>query len=238
MLDEGYLRIATNEEKLIGLKVTELKEILKSNSLTITGKKEDLIQRIVDNLPDSSYGKYVQGEFYILTEIGEKYVDEHSDLVLLNKHRNWMISYNEYQKEAKPGRSFYDVCWAIFNQRVLTSNMATARTAYYNMYEILVEEKKYEYAVETLLRVLYIDMCGTLGDGMSFIAPGLIDDLKKYKKYYKPDVIDKIYDWKVPHRYCRKEVFIQIIESVINGKFNFEKASSLLNEELERREKV
>lgn len=206
--------------------------------MSVTGKKEDLIKRIIDNSSCSLYEKYVQGDYHVLTKIGEKYVDEHNNLVLLNKHRNWMISYDEYQKEAKPSKSFYDVCWAIFNQRVLTSNMATASIAYYNMYEILIEEKKYEYAVETLLRTLYIDMCGTLGKEMSFIATGLIYDLKKYKKYYKREMIDKIYKWKVPHRYCRKEVFIKIIESAINGEFNYNKATLVLNEELERGEVV
>lgn len=57
---EGLIRISAPSESLVGLKVTDLKQILSKNNLKVTGKKADLIQRIMDNLDEDIYSDKVK----------------------------------------------------------------------------------------------------------------------------------------------------------------------------------
>lgn len=72
----GYLEISTYS--IGSCTVAELKEILKDNELTVSGKKSDLINRIIDNNIDLS--KYLNAvkPTYILTEKG---INETKDLL-------------------------------------------------------------------------------------------------------------------------------------------------------------
>ena len=71
-IDNGCLKIATNKDKLSILPVTDLKEILKVNSLKVSGKKAELIDRIKDSIPEEKYKIYLPCEKYIVrTDKGE-----------------------------------------------------------------------------------------------------------------------------------------------------------------------
>lgn len=70
-IDNGYLKIATNIDKLSFLTVDELKNILKVNSLKISGKKEELIDRIKSNVQENQYIAYLPiGEYITRTDRG------------------------------------------------------------------------------------------------------------------------------------------------------------------------
>lgn len=75
LCQEGYLRVQSTYEKLENLKVVELKEILKQNSLKVSGKKSELISRILECLPEKEVEKLSKGRQYILTEKGIKTIN-------------------------------------------------------------------------------------------------------------------------------------------------------------------
>lgn len=70
LCSEGYLRIPSEYERIENLTVVELKDILKQNSMKVSGKKSELIQRISENLSEKELEKVLKGKIYILTDKG------------------------------------------------------------------------------------------------------------------------------------------------------------------------
>lgn len=71
--DRGLLRAATPREALNGLKVTELKPLLKSHGLRVSGKKAVLIARIVESVPLADYAAAVR-PMNVITDFGREVV--------------------------------------------------------------------------------------------------------------------------------------------------------------------
>lgn len=71
-LVQGYLKISSDADTLPFLTVEELKAILRCNNLKVSGKKEELINRITDNIDSSVIESSIQNDNrkYILTEKG------------------------------------------------------------------------------------------------------------------------------------------------------------------------
>lgn len=243
MIQQGYLEKASLELKLNTYTVKELKLLLKSKSLKTTGKKQEQIERLLNNCDSEYLEKLFHTNYYTLSEKGKIFVNDHSDEWMIGNHQKWNIDFAEFakEKEKDPDKSFYDICWKIFNSRTRKEDPYISRNNYYDMYELLMEEKRYDYAFEELLRVIYIDVSG-MGirydinsyhngfcskkdvlencESAILIAPGLITDLEKLKNWYKPEMIENIYRWKLPIQICDKTLFKDMIEAVINERFD------------------
>ena len=175
LLKQEYLRLATLEEKLQTLTVPALKDIAVTFELQPVGKKADLISRIVELDRRSDIENRLPYQVYtVLTEKGSDFLAEHNDYVLLHRHKDWGVNWQEYDKRKK-GHSFYDVVWGFFNER-LSENMQSysrggSAERYYceernirlNMFDLLQEEGKVERALAELIHVLYIDTSGVTG---------------------------------------------------------------------------
>ena len=112
----NYLTITVCEKSLELYKVDELKSYLKSYNLSTSGKKADLIQRIIDNTPD--YPQHFTKKVCILTEKGENTVNQytaehleafknqiHNTIVWLRTNDTQSII-NEYASEEWPDAPF------------------------------------------------------------------------------------------------------------------------------------
>lgn len=55
LITNGYLKIASSKESLHALTIVQLKEILKDNKQKLSGNKNDLINRVVQNIPTKNY---------------------------------------------------------------------------------------------------------------------------------------------------------------------------------------
>jgi hypothetical protein len=74
---QGLIKQVEGVEKLNLLKIDELKFILKSNDLKVTGKKSELINRIYMNINDNLYSPYLpKGIILIRTSRGEEHYHE------------------------------------------------------------------------------------------------------------------------------------------------------------------
>ena len=234
---EGFYREAVSAERLSALKVTELKPLLAELGLPVSGKKDALIQRILDHSDDSFVLNYCPNPIYSLSAKGRAFLDEHDDYVKLHRHKsNWGVSWQEYDARKRPGYSFYDVMWGIFNERVIEEQFNFGRNAYYNMYQLLVEEGRQSQAIEMLLRLFYIDWSGAeclesreflskkeLKDDFEsnvLLAPGIAQDIASYKDVYSDEMIDRIYEWKLPLQICSKRLFTSIVHSALDGTFD------------------
>ena len=249
LISAGYFLEATADQKLSSLKVTELKEILSTLGQSTTGKKDALVWRIVNNADDDLITRYCPEKLYMLSEMGQAFLREHDDYVMVHKHKNWGISWKEYDAHKVPGQNYYDTMWEIFNEQLSKQPRDYGRTQYLFLYQLLSEEGKREHALQMLLRVLYIDLSGV--EGMQWydmyrqgiykekeirelfnivimLAPGILHPIKEFEDIYSDDVVEQLYEQKLPIQVCEKKLFLSIVHSVLDGSYDGEATSEKL----------
>lgn len=83
--ERGFIRISTPLENVSRLTVPQLKEILNAFDLPINGKKDDLVQRIKENLSDNDVNSYITERKYTLTDLGKSELSENEYVPIMHK---------------------------------------------------------------------------------------------------------------------------------------------------------
>lgn len=251
LIKQGLLVSAPIKTSLGAMKVAELKQILTEIGQSTTGKKDALIERVLLNADSSILEKHCPQKLYIPSEEANAFLQAHQNYVLVHTHKsNWGIDWHEFDANYKPGMSFYDVAWGIFNKRIIDSHNF-GRNEYFNMYQLLMEEGKKDRAIKMLLQVFYLDLSGACDHGgirlykegvytkkdliehydiAIMFAPGIITRIAELKDEYDDNIIDWLYDHKLPIQACSKLMFRKIVQSIFDGTFDEETA----NEQLKR----
>ena len=87
LYDNGYISLAPIETDIAKKTVAELKEILLDNGLNISGKKNVLISRIVENVPSQQLQRYFPYRYYCLTRAGEYVVENNPNILFAHKNQ-------------------------------------------------------------------------------------------------------------------------------------------------------
>lgn len=235
MIKEGYLCEPTLELILKNLKVAELKQILTNNGQIKTGKKADLIARIINTIPANTLHEIFKNNYsstrYVLSEKGSKFIKDNYFYIGLHNHQNWCISIYEYEHKKnsfsfKP--LFNDVVWGIFNDRNLEYtkkyNWGLVRNNISNMAELLFSENKKDNALLLYITVLYYDLSGLdnnnilLDFDQLFIAPGLIKIILNLKEYYDEKLIETLpFINQLPFSYFSIDTFKIILHDLFSN---------------------
>ena len=255
LIKQGLLVPAPISASLSALKVTELKQILLDLDLPNTGKKDALIERIIANADGRDLNKYCPDKLYITSETANAFIKANQNYVLVHTHKsNWGIDWHEFDANHKPGMSFYDVAWGIFNKRIIDSHNF-GRNEYFNMYQLLMEEGKKDRAAKMLLQVFYLDLSGVCDysslrlykegiyskkdllehfDIAIMLAPGIISRIAELKDEYDDSIIDWLYEHTLPIQVCSKQLFQEIVLSIFDGTFSEEIATEKLQRAYEK----
>lgn len=255
MIDEGFLELSSIEQRLLTMKIDELKKILSVAALPTVGKKSDLVKRIVENESAVSSVSTSINHQYSISKKGEQYLLQHADLIDLYKNRGkYNISYEEYisMKHRMPSSSYHDILWSIFNEQISKDLYDLGCSQYRSMYYLLVEEKRYVDALSLLLLHLsltinnnheikkYIETYKNVFNGLysrkeylsKFDMPTiqlLVDkDIESLKEYYDPKMIEKCF-FGGPFEICNKSDFENIIINIINSSHDRETIEKFLN---------
>lgn len=246
LIAKGYLKEASLENYLNALKVTDLKVILKENNLKVTGKKADLIIRILENIDNNTLSEKYKDKFgYVLSEKGIKYLKDNENYVQLFKHKIYQITpaeFDKYSRKIGNNPKFNDVVKNIIESRIKKydkeNKFGFSRNEYHHLARLLDEENKKQEALENLITVLYYDLSGICtfsyinnkehlyiyDDINRLIAPGIADYTYKLNQYYDRDMIKKAYDIELPFRLFDMYIFEMIINQILNGEeVNLEK---------------
>ncbi len=86
--DRGFIQWASKKGSLDGLKVDELKQILLSEKLSTNGKKADLINRIIESVPEEKLVIPDYSPKYELTELGKLELEENGYVPYMHKHNH------------------------------------------------------------------------------------------------------------------------------------------------------
>lgn len=94
----GFIQWAPKSNGLEMLKVDELKEILINVGLSASGRKSDLVKRIVANIPDQNIAIPNYMPKYELTERGKKELEQNGYVSYMHRHSNATIEGNQFGK--------------------------------------------------------------------------------------------------------------------------------------------
>lgn len=91
LISDKLLKLANPEEILPFLKVTELKEILKSNNQKISGKKSELVERIKSNIETKKYSSTLNSTL-VTTSYGNQLLNKYKKILLAHKRSRECLS--------------------------------------------------------------------------------------------------------------------------------------------------
>lgn len=166
LLDNGYLRESTQEEKISFLAIDKLKKILGESNLSKTGNKKELVNRVLNEDVDLKFLDEIIS--HTVTPKGKKMLDEYMFILELEKHEySNFISPAMFLKERNKKKypaSFKDVVWACYQELVIISYREKAwfylEKIAFSSYLFLKEEKHVE-AITFLLEAIIIALSGS-----------------------------------------------------------------------------
>lgn len=169
LLNKGFICMASAEESLKNFKLPELKEMLKELGLKQSGKKVELIQRILENADKSYIDKKVTCRNYDLTDLGRQELSENEYVPYFHKQKSrygvdvfWM----NQQIHTYPDRNFRDLIWGELNRQTQEAmKELSAGNAYPYIWNrrqmcdfLLDENRNFEHALNLIAEADYYEV--------------------------------------------------------------------------------
>ena len=160
----GFIEQDNLRSTLERLKVTDIKTELKQLNAKVSGKKADLIDRLLAEADISDLREKYKDRYYQLTQLGAQELEENPYVLYLHDHKYMSIwEMNCALANARPGFSYKDILWGYFNTQSIkyieARNYAEYRCTKLNMYQFLMERNKQDYAFDFLCEVAAWDLC-------------------------------------------------------------------------------
>ena len=178
----GLIRPSTAIEALPHLKATELKSVAAKMGLKASGKKEELCERIAENVTEDIIGTDVPVRYWVVTEKGKSLLEDNKYISFyMEKHpyslENIGLDINTYSKLFSGNLSgrVRDIVWGEFNRRTAdyyTKGMTKGEFKDYcellrTMALFLEEENRHKDALAMYMR--YIHYRSNFDAGLSAI---------------------------------------------------------------------
>lgn len=223
MIKENFLQEANIKIILLSKSVDELKKILEEYGLKKSGKKIELVERIIENNDFSKID--VSTSIYELSEKGKEFIKKYNYILVL---RGTSISVSEFEKEKakieKP-LSTNDIIWSIYNKHSLkyfyAKDFGLYRNTVFEMANFLKKEERNKQALLFELKGLYCDLSGKSNNNstepkeMLFIVNA--NNIFKLKDYFSSEMLDNCWQVEFPFHYCNKRIFSDIVSDIFNG---------------------
>ncbi len=146
--------------------VADLKEMLSKKGEKTTGKKDELISRILDVYSEDELNEAIPERNYALTEVGEAELKENAYVPYLHRHHYISVwDMNIMLHTDNPSHLGYrDIIWRELNKQsgehFQNFDFGLYRNTRLSMHDFLVEEKKYKTALHLLCEVVSFDLSG------------------------------------------------------------------------------
>lgn len=243
-IKNGYLQKGSLETVLQIYKVTDLKKILRENNLKLSGKKTELISRILSEVNIEKLNPYLNDNIYELTQKGLDYINKYDYYVTLYSYRNFCIGPIEFDRCRNTFNSnrpdFYEVILKILDARIYLfkkeSSYGLLRNTFHNKSIIMKDLGLFDEHLRYLIYVSYIDLSGVCNskhihnyEDMVF-PPGIAKCLFNKKEYFNLNYVDEAFNIELPFYYFKKDAFIKIINDIFEGKdVDFDKYKKYAN---------
>lgn len=85
-IDDNFIELESPLMVANNLKLTDIKKVLKAHNLKVSGKKDELIERLSENLSQDELKKYFKPSMYLLTDNGLEFLNINNYLIYYNKN--------------------------------------------------------------------------------------------------------------------------------------------------------
>ena len=167
LCERGYTRVGSIESAINAEKMPLIKETLKKYELKVSGKKAELVARLLENVPEDDLEKVFTRHTYELTEKGETVLKAYEWIPYIHHHREiedldiWNLT---DLMQTPPKANFRDKIWRYLNQRgsvhMSNGDFGLYRNSRFEMAEFVEEEGKHQIAFSLLCEVLDYDLSG------------------------------------------------------------------------------
>ena len=183
----GFIEKGDLKSALDKIKLSEIKEELKSIDQKVTGKKEELIDRLLEYGDINSLNKKYSERYYVLTSLGEQELKENEYVSYL--HRNKYMTIWEMNKRiTQTHYSYRDILWGYFNDQSIQHfgnyDFGLYRNTRLNMVNFLMEENKINDAFCRLCEVAAVDLSG-LGNSEKYLFEQEKEGTEFFLNFYK-----------------------------------------------------
>lgn len=166
LTERGFLRIGGTESAVAAQTGSTLKSLLREHGLKVSGKKADLVERVLASVPPSTLDDAFPQRFYEPTDIGNTAVAANPHIGYI--HRSRLESPDIYSLtemvHAHPDKRWRDLIWGHLNERRIVHssarNWGLYRNTGFGMAEFVAEERKWKTAIGMLTEVIYYDLSG------------------------------------------------------------------------------
>lgn len=204
LADRGYIQRGSISDAIRMEKLPDMKEELRKRGLKISGKKEDLIDRLTENVSEEELSAVFAKRPYVLTAVGEKILKKYEWIPFIHHHdiENLDIWDLTEMMQVSPDMKYRDRIWGYLNQRGLehtkNGDFGMYRNCRLTMSEFVAAENKPKTAFRLLCEVVAYDLSGLSNErwndplsirasfyfpyerSTAVMVPGITDKLKKY----------------------------------------------------------
>jgi DNA-binding PadR family transcriptional regulator len=252
-IDKDLIEVAGVEKNMRFVKVADLKELLRLKSLKVSGKKEELINRLIENVSRNELEKHFSKKYYALTEKGSKYVSENEYAVFYHKYQNLSdeVTLKGFENAvmSSDDKPYYNIAIELLTKALVKrrkeKDWGLFRNVYLNMAGIHEWFDQDDLFIIKSIMVCVIDLSGlsnnnTYTPDFIFLAPGVINPLSdKIKKCEISDesirgiIVDNIDALDLPKSFFSRD---ELIEMIMLALIDYENACEKIKNRIESSE--
>lgn len=169
LMEQGFLEPGTIQETLEALKVTDLKAELRDRGMKVSGKKAELVDRLLEGADHGELEAKYPERYYRLTQKGQQELAENEYIPYLDK-TGYMSIWEMNQELFRNNPDWFDyrdIVWRTLNSYIHQAAQKGDTSLYWttkmDMCSFLMEEEKPKQALHALCGAAAFDLSGMSG---------------------------------------------------------------------------
>lgn len=208
LFNRGFLKVGDLQSAIEKENATVIKDELKKHGLKMSGKKDELVQRLIAEVPHDELNSRFANRTYQLTELGKQALDEEGYVSYIHRHTLedldiWSLNRIIHEPPYMPYR---DKIWGYLNKRSMehftARNFGLYRNCRHHMSTFLVEENKIKDALSMLSEVVFYDLSGLSNN----YDPQFLDIYAQSFFPYKDSIVTMVPGITSAVIHCKKEL--------------------------------
>ncbi|WHH58274.1 SAP domain-containing protein [Petroclostridium sp. X23] len=190
LINNGYIKESDYKFNISKLKIDELKKMLINRSLKTTGKKAELIKRILDNYSEEECKKLFNQSFFQLTEKAVELLSHNKHILYIHSKKSYFaitVDAADKVKKLNPHYTEYDVALHILREDLgkhyKNKDWGLYRNVIYAISLVYGDLEEYELQLNSLFEICYRDLSGLSNSNhidskdLVCLAPGIINSI-------------------------------------------------------------
>jgi hypothetical protein len=231
LLNRGFLKLGSLRSTIENETMAVLKAVLKENTLKQTGKKSDLVDRLLESFSADKLNSLFTKVTYEPTELGVDVLKREAHIPYI--HHNsiygldiWKL--DEKVNERKPRIHYRDVIWGFLNEKSLlhikNGNVGSYKNTLYTMSRFVLEEGRIDTSFSLMCDVIKHDLSGMSDnfnlDYLFIVAPGYFPYEKSSLKL-APYIVGPIADYKEKKSLTEEQLRVKMLENMERSQLPF-----------------